>query len=102
MRKAFFSFLTITYVLLMLSASFGSLIFETSKKNAQIDWSECEEVPSDNEETTEDSREFDENIRIDFSFGLQMIKPNSSKKTALCVNLNGFHFPEIDSPPPQV
>ncbi len=86
----------------MLSASFGSLIFETSKKSAQIDWSECEEVPSDNEETTEDSREFDENIKIDFSFGLQMIKSNSSKKATLCLNLIGFHFPEIDSPPPQV
>jgi hypothetical protein len=102
MRKAFFSFLTVTYILLMLSASFGSLLFETSQNGVQMDWSYCGDRPNDNEEpTTEDSREFDENVKIEFSYGLQIVGPNTNKKAALYLHLNGFHFPEIDSPPPQ-
>lgn len=65
------------------------------------DWSQCEDLPSDNEEPTEDNREYDENIKIEFSHGLQIIKPNSNKRTSLSDHLKGFHFPEIDSPPPQ-
>lgn len=102
MRKALFSFLTVTYILLMLSASFGSLFFETSKKGVQIDWSECEDVTGDNEEpTTEDSREFDENIKVDFLYSLQIIQFNSNRKASLYLHSNELNFPEIDSPPPQ-
>ncbi len=85
----------------MLSASFGSLFWEASKKNMFADWSHCEDLPSDSEESTEDTREFDENIKIEFSHGIQIIKPNSKKKTSLFLCARGFHFPEIDSPPPQ-
>lgn len=102
MRKVFFSLLTITYVLLILSASVGSLCFETSKKSVQIDWSECEDMTGDNEEpTTEDNREYDEDIKIDFGFGMQTVFPISIRKASLDIHVAGFHFPEIDSPPPQ-
>jgi hypothetical protein len=102
MRKALFSFLAVIYVFLMLSASFGSLYFEDSKTAVQIDWSDCQDVSGDNEEpTTEDSREFDENVKMDFLYSLQKVKPNSNKSLALCLHLNRLHFPEIDSPPPQ-
>lgn len=102
MRKALFSFLTVTYVFLMLSASFGSLCFENSKKSVQINWSDCEDMPGETEESTvEDNREYDENIKIDFAFGGRTIFPTSCKKIPVYLHLNGFHFPEIDSPPPQ-
>lgn len=103
MRKAFFSFFSVTYLLLILSASFGSLYLETSKKSVEVDWNTCEDVPGDTEEpVVEDSREFDENILLDFSYGVRVKNPSSNKKPSAYLHSTGFHFPEIDSPPPQI
>jgi hypothetical protein len=103
MKKTFISFLAAVYLLLMLSTTVERVCFENSKSTL-IDLSNCEDITGDNEEpSSEDNRECedDENIKADFSYGLQNLKANSVKRFSVYLNLNGFHFSEIDSPPPQ-
>jgi hypothetical protein len=104
MKKTFISFLAAVYVLLMLSTTVERLCFENSKSTSSFGLSDCEGMSGDNEEpSSEDNREYEDdgNIKVDFSYGLQKINSHSNKHALVYCNLKGFHFSEIDSPPPQ-
>lgn len=96
--------LAAVYVLLMLSTTIERLYFENGECTSSYGLSDCEDMTGENEEpASEDNLESedDENIKADFSYSLKKIKPHSDRQTSVFLNMKGFHFPDIDSPPPQ-
>jgi len=104
MKRAVISILAAVYVLLVLSANIERVSFESDKISSYIDFSDCQDAPLDNEEpASEDYRDYedDEKIKEDPSYSLQKVKPDLNKVGSSYFHSIGFHFPEIDSPPPQ-
>jgi hypothetical protein len=104
MKKTFISLFILLFCALLASASFETML-KGYQVVTEINGSECGEMPEDSEEPlTEDNREGqdDETLKLKISYGLNHFRISKGNIFSSCLFNSSSHFPEIDSPPPQV